>query len=394
MRPPVPTWRDRAVQALHHPRTSLALKTAAAACLSWLIAVNLPEPARSYPYYAPLGAVVTMYPTVASSARQSMQGVAAITIGAALALVADGLLGHGVVVLALTVGMAVLLGGLPWLGSQRTYVPIAALFVLLIGRDHDMAYAASYAGLFLLGALVTVAVNAAFPAFPVRRAQDTLVALRDAVAAHLEYLAERLRRPGEGEPLKDRDAGRPGLTALTTTARSAVREVVESTKANRRARHEPEVATSLRDSFRALERVVLLVDDLYALAADQPWGQDLLSVSEEVRTPMARALEELAAAVRSVGLDDTEPGRRAAVDSAVTELTAALRRRERAASAGDGGTAGTREDRDAEAEWLVVSTIVTTLRRTLSVLTPPDRIRLSPTPEGDLSGGRPRDAGP
>ena len=63
----------------------LAVKAAVAAALSWLLAMPLGGIADDYPYYAPLGAVLAVTWTVAGSVRESLQGLAAIAVGAAIA---------------------------------------------------------------------------------------------------------------------------------------------------------------------------------------------------------------------------------------------------------------------------------------------------------------------
>jgi uncharacterized membrane protein YgaE (UPF0421/DUF939 family) len=359
------TWRSRVSWVVHHTRTAMALKTAVAASLAWLIARQIPGPAQEYSFYAPFGAVVTMYPTIARSARQTLTAVSAILLGAALAIAVDAVLDPDAAVLAVVVGVGVLLGGLPGIRAQSEFVPIAALFTLVLGQGAEIEYAGAYAGLFLLGALVSVVLNAAFPSFPVRQVDDALRRLRAALAEHLCHLAARLTDP-------DAESGdgpdRSQLGRLTTAARDAALQAEESLQGNRRARRARHAVLARRDTFLALERVVLLVDDLHALRQDEPWGQDVLRVPAELRHPMAAALDALAEAVTTVGLDDDEPGRRADVDAAVRDLAEALHRHDRS----QGPTA----------DSFIVATIITTLRRTLSVLTPADRIRLSPGPGG------------
>ncbi|MBX9244898.1 hypothetical protein ICW40_08745 [Actinotalea ferrariae] len=357
-------------RALHHPRTGLAVKAALAATLAWLVALRLPPPAGDYPYYAPLGAVVAMYPAVLTSVRESLQSTASIALGAAIALTVDALVGFGAFVVAVVVLLGVLVGGLRQLGAQRAYVPTSALFVLIIGGQNDVAYAAAYAGNVLLGASIAIAVNAAFPSLPLARVDDALADLRDALQAHLHHLALRFADPSasttadDGTPAAD-DLDRSDLDRRAAAAREVVHGARDSVRANRRASRHPDAVTARDEAFRALDRVVLLVDDLYELLADAPWGHDLQASPEELREPASRALAELAVVVADVGVRDPDPARRATVDTALAELTAAVRR---------GEARGT-----AEAELLVMSTITTTLRRCLSVVSPPDQLASSPS---------------
>src|SRR5699024_1962566 len=118
---------------------------------------------------------------------------------------------------------------------------------------------------FLLGAVVGVLVNAAVPAFPVQRADHALRRLREVVADHLTDAAEQIR---EGADLDTADAHAPGgetLARATDRARRAIDDLTEAAQVNPRARLRPDAAPTRRATFRALERTVLLVDDLYAL---------------------------------------------------------------------------------------------------------------------------------
>lgn len=330
------------MRALRHVRVLLAAKAALAASGSWLIALQLPAPAPDYAFYAPLGAVVALYPTVHTSVAQAVRAVAAIALGASLALAASALWAATTGVVAVVVGIGVLLGGIPWLAEQRSYVPIAGLFVLVIGQGHELRYSAVYAGLFLIGAVVTVVVNAALPALLLREADDALDRLRDVVVAHLTYLADRLRDPGE-EPLEDRGPGRPPLTAPTSTARRAVRQSREARRGNLRARAARDAVPHRYERFRTLERAVLTVEDLYQLLGDDPAGGELRRISPGARRPAATALDALARELRS---DAAPHAARGPADEAVAALTAEL---------ADG--------RPNDEETLVMSALVVSLRR-------------------------------
>lgn len=345
----------------------MALKSALAATVAWAVALRLPGAAADYAFYAPFGAVVTMYPAVMRSAAEATRGVGAIVLGAVVGHVGQAVLGNGAVAIAVVVTLTVLLAGLPWLEESRAYVPVAGVFVLVLGQGDELVYAASYAGLFLLGAAFTVVVNAALPsAPPVRSADRAVDELRDEAATHLRHLAAALTADAgtnESEVVPERRR----LAALTDEARRALAAVEESAHGNRRARHQRNAIARRREELGGLERAVLLVDDIYDMARDEPWGTNLLAVSSTLRGPLAAALEQLAAALTSIGLHDTTPGRRADADAAVRDLVIALTGHE-----GRSGGPG--------AESLVVASVATTLRRTLSVLTPTDRIRLSPAP--------------
>lgn len=359
----VPPTRSTLRRLLLHPRTDMAVKAAVAATASWVVARNLPGDAATYSFYAPLGAVSTAYPAVARSASEGVRTVVAIMLGALMGVVADQLLGAGLLAIAVVVAVGMLLAGLPWLGESRSYVPIAGMFTLLLGQGDEVGYGMAYAGLFLLGAAFTIVLNAALPSMPVEGVDRAIARLRRSAADHLDGLADGIDPArGDGVELPDHAA----LTDAVTLARREINAMQDAARANRRARHRPGEIARRADEFRALDRAVLLVDDLEDLSADAPWGTTVDVLPLDLRAPLAAALRELAATAREATLADDEPGRRLSADRALADLTVALRRHE--------------EDGASEAVTLVVSTVVTTLRRSLSALTPADRVQLSPDP--------------
>ena len=354
--------RGTAHRLLRHPRLDLAVKAAVAATLAWVIAQRIPG-AQEYAFYAPFGAVATTYSAVVRSVAETVRTVAAILLGAAVGVLADAVLGSGVAAIALVVGLGMLLAGLPWFGDARSYVPIAGMFVLLVGQGDQLDYAAAYAGLFLLGAACTVAVSAVRPTLPLERTDRALDALREACVEHLQALAAAI------DPGADDEGGLPARDALSgplARARTEVDELRQAARANPRARRRPADVARRTDDFGALQRAALLVDDLHAMAEDEPWGTSVVRLPDELRTPTADALRELAATTAQAGTRDVEPGRRSSTDRATGALVAALRRYQDA-----GG---------ADAVALVVSAVVTTLRRSLVALTPPDSFHLSTSP--------------
>jgi uncharacterized membrane protein YccC len=358
--------RVRTRRLLGHPRAALAGKTALAALVAWLVGRQIPG-ASEYSFYAPFGAVATMHPAVSRSASEAVRGLAAIVLGGALGVLADAVVGPSSATLALVVGVGVLLGGLPWLGASRVYVPLAGVFVLLVGQGDEVSYAASYAGLFLLGGVVSIVINAALPTLALGTADQAVDALRVEVVARLRLIADQLATDCE-DPLPGQDHDRSGLRRALARAQTVLGEVDESAAGNLRARRDPSAVTGRTEEFRALERAVLLIDDLYGLSEDSPWGTPVGRLSRELRAPMATALRELAEAVREVGVHDDEPGRRRRVDRAVQDLVTALAQHE--------------EENDHDAQTLVVATVVTTLRRTLSAVTPPGMaLSTGPTPK-------------
>ncbi|MCM0638985.1 FUSC family protein [Cellulomonas wangsupingiae] len=356
------TDRGTARRLLRHPRVELALKAAVAATVAWVLARQVPG-AQEYAFYAPFGAVATTYSAVVRSVAEAVRTVAAILLGGVVGVLADVVLGPGVAAIALVVGLGMLLAGVPWFGDARSYVPVAGMFVLLVGQGEELGYTAAYAGLFLLGAACTVVVSTVRPALPLERTDRALSALREACVEHLRSLAAVIDPvAGDGVELPDRD----GLSGPLNRARTEVDELRQAARGNRRARRRSDDVARRTEYFRALQRAALLVDDLQATVEDQPWGLSVSHLPEELRTPTADALRELAATTAEAATHDVEPGRRRSADRATATLVSALHRY------GERG--------GSDAVTLVVSAVVTTLRRSLSALTPWDRIQLSTSP--------------
>ena len=91
---PVRYWQDQ---------VRLAVKGAIAAVGAWVLAryaVGQPDP-----YFAPLAALLGVYPTVARSLREGVRYVAGFLLGAALAIPVGMLLGPGIAGIALSIPM-------------------------------------------------------------------------------------------------------------------------------------------------------------------------------------------------------------------------------------------------------------------------------------------------
>ena len=175
------------------PRTVLALKAAVAAGLAWLVVIPFSGVADDYPYYAPLGAVVVTSTTVMTSVRTSLQALAALAIGAGLAVVVVQAPVAQVVAVMLVVGIGTALASWQRLGEMSAYVPFTALFVLIIGGEDPSYYVLGYGGLTAVGAAVGVAVNLALPQLPLGRTLQALADLQEELSRQLRSLAEDLR---------------------------------------------------------------------------------------------------------------------------------------------------------------------------------------------------------
>ena len=309
-----------------HPRLGLAVKAALAATLAWLAAQALPVgPAAEYPYYAPLGAVIATSTTLSGSVRGSVQSVAAIALGAAVALTVATVFGYHLATLTLVVGLGVLLAGWHRLGSSGSWTATSALFVLVLGTG-DSGFVLAYTGLTALGAAIGLAVTAAFPPLPLAPAQEQLRALRDTLAGQLEDLADGLQQ--EHPPTEDEWRRRTHrIDPVLTQMREAVQQAAEARRGNRRARRYHDAAEAQYRQARALERLSLLVEQLTQVVAETERAEfERVALGPALRPPASRTLAALAAALRSVEDAAADPETLVRAQACLDAITEAVRR--------------------------------------------------------------------
>lgn len=352
-------------------RSQLALRGALAAALSWVVAEALVSLLHghgldSYVYYAPLGAVVATDATMLSSARIARQASMSLAAGAVLGLAVNQTLEPSPFSLALVVGIGVLLGVFPVFGQQRSWVPVVALFVLIVGGQHPGIYAAAYVGLTALGALCGVLVCLVTPSFARRRETEALDLLRRQVADQLVELAEGLRQ----EPAPGPDgwaARRRDMHAALDGTRAALHELVDSERGRpHRVRRRGWVERQ-DDIVDNLERLALLAEDLTVIFAQTYRGDlDSSPLDPELAEVVAGALDHLAALAREYDdtIDDHDPRVRE-VNASMHRLTDEFSRR-----------------RDLDpGDVAVIGAVVSNLRRSTAALhpavAPTDGLRVS-----------------
>ena len=285
---------------LRYTRLQLALKATIAVGIAWTIAPHVPGVASHYPYYAPLGALVSMYPTVSGSFRTGMQTLAGLVVGMALALIALLFGNPNVWTISLIVGLGVLLAGLPRLGAGRDYLPVAALFVLVLGGDDPDGYSFGYGVQMLVGVAVGLTVNAVvFPPLHLNGAVNGLVSLRNSLARQLQDMAAALREtwPPEHEEWSQRENQ---LDSLTREVREAVELADSSRHGNIRSRKYRRDFDADYRALRAMERATRHVKDMTEVLTDAIWHSPRdVAVPSSLTEPLAAAVEATAEAVEA-----------------------------------------------------------------------------------------------
>lgn len=284
-------------------RLHIAVKAAVAAALAWQLGNLLPDPVGDYAYYAPMGAVLAVHPSVTGSLRESAQIFVALLIGAAVGatfhlLPLPGWAGVGLLVL-----VAVLLAGWDRLGAQRGWVVTAALFTFILGNIDTSSFVSGLVGQVALGAAVGLVLTLVLPPVPARVARHRLVAVASEVADQLDGLAAMLR----GETDEPQEAWQTVAREVLPEAlrlRDSFATLDESLQGNLRATRWRSQVRQRQIEADVLERVAALVENLtYMLGEVQESGRPWLRAGGEAACTVADVLDELGAVVRRL-VDD------------------------------------------------------------------------------------------
>ncbi len=229
----------------------------------------MPFADSTYSYYAPLGVLVSMYPTVVGSARAGAQSLFGLGIGIALGLGGLGLVfagAPGVVAIALVIGIGIVIGGVTALGAGRDLLAVAGLFVLLIGGHDADQFSLSYLLTMAFGVAVGIIINLLIvPPLYLRRASDRLSVLRDAARDLLRDVAEAI---DDREVDSERIGGAAReLSDLLADAADEVSVAEESSRGNPRSRGRAEDRRLNALRLRALERTTRATIELAEILA-------------------------------------------------------------------------------------------------------------------------------
>lgn len=283
-----------------HPLIPIAIKAAVAAALAWLLAHLVGRPVEEYSYYAPLGAVVVVSSRLAQSLRWSLETVVAIGLGAGLALAARWAPVPDVVGIALVVGVGTLIGAWKRVGSMASWVPISALFILIVGGSHPAPYVLAYLGLTALGAAVGVVINVVAPPLPMIATRTVQRSLRELLADQLDGLADGLER----DPLPTTEEWRVGesrIASRTSQVQELMEQVSEASQMNWRVRRRRGAAEQQERQTRALHQLSFLVQDMTTvLAHHENADRSLVALGADLRPHAVIAFRAGAEALRSV----------------------------------------------------------------------------------------------
>ncbi|MBG6215497.1 uncharacterized membrane protein YgaE (UPF0421/DUF939 family) [Cryobacterium sp. CAN_C3] len=178
-----------------------AAKAAVAVGIAWSVAPYVPGVADDYPYYAPLGALVSMYPTLMGSMRHALQTLGSLAVWILLAAAVLVVSAPNVVTISLAVGVGSLIAATGWFGNNREYIPVTVLFVLIVGGPDADAYSIGYLSQISFGIVIGLLINMVlkasntqliFPALSLDAVGRQLSNYRSVLADHLSEVAEAL----------------------------------------------------------------------------------------------------------------------------------------------------------------------------------------------------------
>nr|WP_314842197.1 FUSC family protein [uncultured Microbacterium sp.] len=303
-------------EAVHPSRLLLVGKTMLAVGLAWAIAPHMPGVTQQYPYYAPLGALVSMYPTLMGSARSSFQTLLGLATGIALATLVVITIGPTWWTIPAVVGLGVLISGTGWFGVGKEYVPIAALFVLIIGGQNADDYSLGYLTQTAVGVVIGLVVNLAIAPAPLTAAASSKVdAFRTQLAQHLDDIGSAVNNswPPERATWVDDAAA---LADTTATLRAALAEADDSRRLKPRAWGRRADTTEIHEQLTRLDRVAHLIRDLADAIADTIWQRrGGLELDSALPEPLAAACHAVAEVVAQ-GEVSTPEGHRTRAEAA------------------------------------------------------------------------------
>ncbi|PPF74762.1 hypothetical protein [Pseudoclavibacter sp. Z016] len=260
--------------ALTPSRLLHVAKTAAAATLAWYAGHLVPGEASAYAYYAPLGALVASVPTVAGSVRSSVQ----VVVGVLLGVLASGALvtlGTPVALaVPVAVGVGTLLAGIPVFGAGRDYIPIAALFVFVVGGANPDGFSIGYVVQMAVGAAIGVGLNLIVPPATGRKqAMEAMSALKTTIADTIQRATELPAGDAPEDDLKDWRSSLLRLDGELADAKTLVAEVQENLRGNARGLRAKFDSSSVQAELDSLSRITRHIAELQDPFLEVSWSE-------------------------------------------------------------------------------------------------------------------------
>ncbi len=305
-------------------RLLLALKAAIGVTAAWLLGRLLPAPIEDYAYYAPLGALLGVAPTVVSSIRTSAELISGIAIGLVIGWSLVALEWPWYARAPIAAGLGVIIGGIRRLGEGRVYVAIAGVFVVILGAGDPESYVLGYVVQFGIGLAVGTFVNLVFvPPLAYGYARARVADLKGDFAEAADGLASVLQAewpPDRADWLDDSRRRQ----RFVDEAEAMVQEARESGRANPRAMWRRYDASDDDADVGVLRYIGLRLADISDALGGAIWQEPVaVEIPADALDSLSRALSALAEYIRAwntgVELDTAREEYAAAVEE-VAEL--------------------------------------------------------------------------
>lgn len=242
---------------------SVAFKAAIACGLAFYLGSLVPAPVDEYRYYAALGAFTVVGLVLADSVKESLQVFGAVCVGVGVATVMQMISWANAITVAVTIAVCFLLATVRLFGVQRTWAPLAGLFVLAAAGPDPEPMALGYLVQLPLGAVVGVVVNALLFAplgdddlEPASAA--VLMQLSGQMSSYADLLEEQRRARQDMDVADHRDdvvhANVVELEDAQSRLRSAIVEHRRALRGNPRARLHAERHAAALDRAEAINR--------------------------------------------------------------------------------------------------------------------------------------------
>ncbi|MEU5884766.1 FUSC family protein [Spirillospora sp. NPDC047279] len=277
-------------------RLRLIAKAVSASVAAWLLARH--AAGHEMPYFAPLAALLGVYPTVIWSLRESLAYAGGFAIAIVVSLGVSALIGPGVVGIALVIALALLAAESRWLAGQGAQIPFMTLFALLLGGEHILGYMGPRLIDVAIGLATGLAVNVLiFPPLNLRHAEYRLQELQEELAGALSELADQAEDQ-KAQPASWRRRETLVLRALDHARRSCA-QGDDGLRLNPRARlHGLRSGQSWQGSRRliVLEQIVVHVRSIASTLCSLDSGAT--KIDDSLRKDYADLLRSLASRIR------------------------------------------------------------------------------------------------
>lgn len=303
-------------QAFTGFRLLLAVKASIAVLGAWLLALLLPGDLDKYAYYAPLGALLGVTPTVVGSIRTTVEMVTGIVLGvlSGWLLIATGM--PWFLRPPVAAGIGVCFAGVRLLGEGRVYVAITGVFVVILGVDDPQSYGASYIVQFGLGLVVGTIINLLLiPPLTTSSARSRVAELQRDLAAHLHEISDVLI--SEWPPDRENWVSYSrDLRRSVDGAETAVDQARDSAKANLRTLWRHADVSAEYASLARLRDMALWLSEITEALTGAIWDRPIpVTLPEGMIRPLAEALTAIGDFVHSLSTkEDSEQPRRAAIE--------------------------------------------------------------------------------